>query len=76
MGRRAYPAATDLYITADAGGSNDYRSRTWKAGLQRLADELQLTIHVSHFSPGTSTWNRIEHRLFRHLTESWRGAPS
>ena len=73
MGRRAYPAATDLYITADAGGSNGYRSRAWKAGLQRLADEHQLTIHVSHFPPGTSKWNKIEHRLFCHLTENWRG---
>ena len=72
MGRRAYPAATDLYITADAGGSNGYRSRAWKAGLQRLADELRLTIHVSHFPPGTSKWNKIEHRLFCHLTENWR----
>ena len=73
MGRRAYPAATDLYITADAGGSNGYRSRAWKTGLQRLADELRLTIHASHFPPGTSKWNKIEHRLFCHLTENWRG---
>jgi hypothetical protein len=73
MGRRAYPRATDLYITADAGGSNGYRSRAWKAGLQRLADECRLTIHVSHFPPGTSKWNKIEHRLFCHLTENWRG---
>jgi len=62
-----------LYITADAGGSNGYRSRAWKAGLQRLADDLRLTIHVSHFPPGTSKWNKIEHRLFCHLTENWRG---
>jgi hypothetical protein len=73
MGRRAYPGATDLYITADAGGSNGYRSRAWKAGLQRVADDLGLTIHVSHFPPGTSKWNKIEHRLFCHLTENWRG---
>jgi Rhodopirellula transposase DDE domain len=73
MGRGAYPAATDLYITADAGGSNGYRSRAWKAGLQRVADDLRLTIHVSHFPPGTSKWNKIEHRLFCHLTENWRG---
>ena len=73
MGRRAYPAATDLYITADAGGSNGYRSRAWKAGLQRLADELRLTIHVSHFPPGTSKWNKIEHRLFSQITMNWRG---
>ena len=73
MGRRAYPDATDLYITADAGGSNGYRSRAWKTGLQRVADDLGLTIHVSHFPPGTSKWNKIEHRLFCHLTENWRG---
>jgi hypothetical protein len=73
MGRDAYPDATDLYITADAGGSNGYRSRAWKAGLQRVADDIGLTIHVSHFPPGTSKWNKIEHRLFCHLTNSWRG---
>jgi hypothetical protein len=73
MGRQAYPGATDLYITADAGGSNGYRSRAWKAGLQRVADDLGLTIHVSHFPPGTSKWNKIEHRLFCHLTANWRG---
>ena len=73
MGRSAYPAATDLYITADAGGSNGSRSRAWKAGLQRLADALRLTIHVSHFPPGTSKWNKIEHRLFCHVTANCRG---
>lgn len=73
MRRRAYPNATDLYIPADAGGSNGYRSRAWKAGLQRLADDLGLAIHVSHFPPGTSKWNKIEHRLFCHLTENSRG---
>jgi hypothetical protein len=73
MGRGAHRAATELYLTADAGGSNGYRSRAWKAGLQRLADELELTIHVSHFPPGTSKWNKIEHRLFCHITENWRG---
>jgi len=75
MGRRAYPHATSLFITADAGGSNAYRSRAWKRGLQRLADDLQLTIHVSHFPPGTSKWNKIEHRLFCYITENWRGRP-
>ena len=75
MGRRAYPQATRLFITADAGGSNGYRSRAWKAGLQRLADALRLTIHVSHFPPGTSKWNKIEHRLFCHITQNWRGRP-
>jgi hypothetical protein len=76
MGRAAYPAATALLITADAGGSNGYRSRTWKQQLQRLADDLRLPIHVSHFPPGTSKWNKIEHRLFCHITENWRGRPS
>ena len=75
MGRRAYPGATALFITADAGGSNGYRSRVWKAQLQRLADDLRLEIHVSHFPPGTSKWNKIEHRLFCHITKNWRGRP-
>ena len=75
MGRRAYPQAKALLITADAGGSNGYRSRAWKKGLQRLADDLRLRIHVSHFPPGTSKWNKIEHRLFCHITENWRGRP-
>jgi Rhodopirellula transposase DDE domain len=75
MGRRAYPQATALLITADAGGSNGYRSRAWKKELQRLADDLQVCIHVSHFPPGTSKWNKIEHRLFCHITNNWRGRP-
>jgi hypothetical protein len=75
MGRRAYPHATALFITADAGGSNGYRCRAWKRGLQQLADDLQLSIHVSHFPPGTSKWNKIEHRLFCHITKNWRGRP-
>ena len=73
MGRRAYPDATSLFITADAGGSNAYRARAWKTGLQRLADDLGLCIHVSHFPPGTSKWNKIEHRLFCYITKNWRG---
>lgn len=75
MGSRAYPDANELFITADAGGSNGYRSRAWKAGLQDLADELDLRISVSHFPPGTSKWNKIEHRLFCHITRNWRGKP-
>jgi len=75
MGRRAYPDAEQLFITADAGGSNGYRSRAWKHELQRFADEAQLRIHVSHFPPGTSKWNKIEHRLFCHITQNWRAKP-
>ena len=71
----AYPDATALFITADAGGSNGYRLRAWKHELQQLADETRLTIHVSHFPPGTSKWNKIEHRLFCHITANWRGTP-
>ena len=66
MGRRAYPQATDLFITADAGGSNGYRCRAWKLELQQVADATGLRIHVSHLPPGTSKWNKIEHRLFCH----------
>jgi transposase len=75
MGRQVYPAATELLITADGGGSNSSRSRLWKVCLQRLADELELRISVCHFPPGTSKWNKIEHRLFCHITENWRGRP-
>ncbi len=73
MGKRAHPDAEELYITADAGGSNGYRSRAWKLELQEFADETGLRIRVSHFPPGTSKWNKIEHRLFCHITENWRG---
>lgn len=75
MGERAYPDAKRLFITADAGGSNGYRARAWKLELQRLADDTQLRIRVSHFPPGTSKWNKIEHRLFCHITQNWRGKP-
>ena len=75
MGRQAYPDATELFITADAGGSNGYRSRAWKHQLQQLADDTRLQIQVSHFPPGTSKWNKIEHRLFCHITANWRGTP-
>jgi len=73
MGTRAYPRAKKLFITADAGGSNGYRARAWKVELQQFADEANLCIRVSHFPPGTSKWNKIEHRLFCHITENWRG---
>jgi len=75
MGRKAYPEAEALFITADAGGSNGYRSRSFKHELQRFADETGLRIRVSHFPPGTSKWNKIEHRLFCHITQNWRGKP-
>jgi len=75
MGQRAYPAAPQLLITADGGGSNGARVRLWKVELQRLADELGLLLHVRHFPPGTSKWNKIEHRMFCHITENWRGQP-
>jgi len=75
MGQRVYPAVPDLLITADGGGSNGTRVRLWKAELQRLADELGLRLHVRHFPPGTSKWNKIEHRMFCHITENWRGRP-
>jgi hypothetical protein len=75
MGSKRSPDARELFITADAGGSNGYRSRVWKVELQRLADELGISIHVSHFPPGTSKWNKIEHRLFSFITMNWRGRP-
>jgi hypothetical protein len=75
MGRKTYPQATELLIMADAGGSNASRSRLWKVGLQRLANLTGLHIHVSHFSPGTSKWNKIEHRMFSFITKNWRGRP-
>ena len=75
MGKRAYPNAKTLFITADAGGSNGYRARSWKVELQKFADEFELIVQVSHFPPGTSKWNKIEHRLFCHITENWRGKP-
>ena len=75
MGQRAYPQAKALFITADAGGSNGYRSRAWKLELQKFSDDTNLRIRVSHFPPGTSKWNKIEHRLFCHITQNWRGKP-
>jgi transposase len=75
MGRLSYPTATELLITADSGGSNSSHTRLWKAELQRLADQTGLRISVCHFPPGTSKWNAIEHRLFCHITQNWRGRP-
>lgn len=75
MGQARFPRANELLITADGGGSNSHRSRLWKVALQELADELQLKLHVCHFPPGTSKWNKIEHRLFNFITNNWRGKP-
>ena len=75
MGREIYPKATRLLITADSGGSNGSRLRLWKLELQKLADETQLRIAVCHFPPGTSKWNKIEHRLFSFISKNWRGKP-
>lgn len=75
MGSRVYPTAKALLVTADAGGSNGYRLRLWKVALQALADAIGLRIAVCHFPPGTSKWNKIEHRMFCHITENWRGKP-
>lgn len=75
QGRQAYPKATRVLITADAGGSNGFRLRLWKWELQRLANELGLPISVCHFPPGTSKWNKVEHRLFSFISQNWRGEP-
>jgi DDE family transposase len=75
QGKQAYPQATRLLVTADAGGANGYRTRAWKAELAALAAETGLAITVGHLPPGTSKWNRIEHRLFSHITLNWRGRP-
>jgi hypothetical protein len=75
IGRRVYPRAASLLIVADAGGSNGSRVRLWKWELQRLADATRLTLHVRHFPPGTSKWNKIEHRLFSFISQNWRGRP-
>ena len=75
MGRAVYPQANRLLITADAGGSNGPRLRLWKVELQKLADETGLRIAVCHFPPGTSKWNKIEHRLFSFISQNWRGKP-
>jgi hypothetical protein len=75
MGSKRYPRARELLITADGGGSNGSRSRLWKVALQTLADRLGLKLTVCHFPPGTSKWNKIEHRMFSHITMNWRGKP-
>ena len=75
VGKERYEDARDIMITADCGGSNSYRSKIWKKCLQDLADEEDLTIHVRHYPPGTSKWNKIEHRLFSQISMGWRGQP-
>jgi hypothetical protein len=75
MGAARFPAATGMLITADGGGSNGVRTRLWKVALQELADEVGMPLSVCHFPPGTSKWNKIEHRLFCYITQNWRGRP-
>jgi len=75
MGSKVYPKAKELLVTADGGGSNGSRLRLWKVAIQELADAIGLKIKVCHFPPGTSKWNKIEHRMFCHITENWRGRP-
>ncbi len=75
MGKERYPDATSILITADSGGSNGNRNKLWKSELQTLANETGLTISVCHFPPGTSKWNKIEHRMFSQITKNWRGRP-
>ncbi len=75
LGSERYPDAKTLTITADCGGSNGNRTRLWKTELQNLAEEIGLQIHVCHFPPGTSKWNKIEHRLFSYIARNWRGQP-
>lgn len=70
-----YPKEKHIYITADCGGSNNVRSRLWKVELQKLADEIKLEMTVSHFPPGTSKWNKIEHKLFSFISQNWRAEP-
>ena len=75
LGKAHYPASQRLLITADSGGSNSSRTRLWKTELQRFADQTGLIVEVCHYPPGTSKWNKIEHRLFCHITRNWRGVP-
>ncbi len=75
MGKERYPEANKIMITADGGGSNGRRNRLWKTCLQKFSNETGLKIYVSHFPPGTSKWNKIEHRLFSQISKNWRGRP-
>ena len=73
MGKPIYPKATRLLIAADCGGSNGDRVRLWKVALPRFADETRIALQLRHLPPGTSKWNKIEHRMFCHITQNWRG---
>ena len=75
LGKKHYPQTKRILITGDGGGSNGHRNRLWKAELQRLANHTGFIIEVCHFPPGTSKWNKIEHRLFCHITRNWQGVP-
>ena len=75
MGKENYPCASDLLITADGGGSNSSRGRLWKIELQKLSTEIGIAVSVCHFPPGTSKWNKVEHRLFAYISQNWRGRP-
>ena len=75
MGKVAYPEAEELLITADGGGRNGSRNRLWKRELQEFVDEAGLSVSVCHFPPGTSKWHKIEHSMFSHITQNWRGRP-
>ena len=75
MGQKLYPKASQILITADCGGSNGYRVKLWKVELQKLANKINCDIQVCHFPPGTSKWNKIEHRMFCHISQNWRGRP-
>jgi hypothetical protein len=75
LGTKMYPDVKEIYITADAGGSNSSTGRLWRYCLQELADDTGLIFHVSHYPPGTSKWNKIEHRLFNHISTNWKGQP-
>ena len=75
MGAERFPNVDHLYITADGGGSNGSRCRLWKIELQKLANEIRMPIEVSHFPPGTSKWNKIEHRMFSQISKNWRAKP-
>ena len=75
MGRNLYPDADELLITADGGGSKGSRNRLWKLKLQNFVDANKLAVRICHFPPGTSKWNKIEHRMFSYITKNWRGRP-